>query len=402
MSCVGSTSAFNEVGCAKSTRELDAAGTSADSLSLHGLAVRLSPISDPDPRACGRARVGISTALLTNSRDTSHMKRTTKGALLTLAMLGALTHVASAQSNITISGGIDMGVARDFVGGTSNKVVQSAGRSARSNLTFSGREDLGNGMYAMFLLNHRFNPDTGTVNPGANNSTPSQFWRQSMVELGGGFGAVRMGRWLTPFQEYNGVFDAFGTDTVGSVHVNALLNRGNVRVNSMVEYRTPTIGGFSGMLGAGESEEQGVAVPKTRPAGAGLRYREGALDVAVAWDRTAADVKTSAMYASYAFGWGKVLGQFETADPVVIGNNKSKVWSLSTKVPFGLVDFKAGYASLKAETSSSDKKKIGIGADYNLSKRTQLYVGFGKVSGGSAVSDQEKKARYDLGIYHRF
>jgi predicted porin len=325
-----------------------------------------------------------------------------KETFVKFAVLGALTPIAWAQSNVTISGGVDLGVARDFVGGANNTVMQTAGRSARSNLTFSGKEDLGDGMYAMFLLNHRFNPDTGTVNPGANNSSPSQFWRQSIVELGGRLGAVRMGRWLTPFQEYNGGFDAFGTDTVGSVHVNGMLNRGNVRINSFLEYRTPIVGGFSGLLGVGEYEEQGVAAPKTRPAGAGLRYKDGAVDVALAWDRTAADVKTSAVYASYAFGFGRVMGQFETTEPVVAGNSKPKVWSVSTKMPFGLVDFKAGYGNLQAETSSGDKKKVGIGADYNLSKRTQVYVDFGKVRGGTAVSAEEKKARYDVGIYHRF
>ena len=330
------------------------------------------------------------------------MKKTPRQALLTLAILGAFTHVASAQSTVTLSGGIDLGVARDFVGGISNKVVQTAGRSARSNLTFSGREDLGNGMYAAFLLNHRFNADTGTPNPGANNASAAQFYRQTFVELGGNWGAVRLGRWLTPFQEYNGGFDAFGTDTVGSLHVNGIFNRGNVRINSLVEYRTPTIGGFTGLLGVGESEEQGVAAPTTQPAGAGLRYREGPLDIALAWDRTAADVKTLGLYAGYAFGFGRVMGQFETSDPVVAGNSKNKVWSISTKMPFGLVDFKAGYANLSAETSSGDKKKVGIGADYNLSKRTQLYIDFGKVSGGSAVSNEEEKLRYDLGIYHRF
>ncbi len=331
-----------------------------------------------------------------------------KKTLLTLAVLGAFAHIASAQSSVTpqssvtLSGGIDLGVGQDFVGGTSNKVVQTAGRSARSNLTFSGREDLGDGLYTIFLLNHRFNPDTGTVNPGANNASPSQLWRNSFVELGGGFGAIRLGRWLAPFQEYNGTFDAFVTDTVGSLHVNAIYNRGNVRINSLVEYRTPTVAGFSGLLGIGESEEQGVAAPTTRPAGAGLRYKEGPIDVAVAWDRTAANVKTLGLYAGYVFGFGRVMGQFETTDPVVAGNSKPKVWSISTKIPFGRVDFKAGYANLQNETSSGDKKKVGIGADYNLSKLTQLYADFGKVSGGSAVGDEERKARYDIGIYHRF
>jgi predicted porin len=324
-----------------------------------------------------------------------------KKTLTTLAVLGAFAHVASAQ-NVTLSGGIDLGVARDFVGGTNHTVMQTAGRSARSNLTFSGREDLGGGMYATFLLNHRFNPDTGTVNPGANNATPTQFFRQSFVELGGRFGAVRMGRWLAPFQEYNGTFDAFVTDTVGSLHVNGIFNRGNVRINSFLEYRTPTIAGFSGLLGIGEADEQGVASPKVRPAGAGLRYKEGAIDIAAAWDRTAADVKTLGLYAGYAFGFGRVMGQFETTDPVVAGNRKPKVWSISTRIPLGVVELKAGYANLRAETSSSDKKKVGIGADYNLSKRTQLYADFGKFSGGSAVGEEEKKARYDIGVFHRF
>jgi len=157
-----------------------------------------------------------------------------KKSLLALAALTAFAGAASAQSSVVISGGIDLGIASVGTvidGKAENDIkMQTAGKSARSNLTFRGKEDLGGGMYASFYLNHRFNPENGTVNPGGNReSTDNQFWRNSFVELGGNWGAVRLGRYLAPIQELNGNYDAFGTDTVGSVHVNSF---GNVRANS--------------------------------------------------------------------------------------------------------------------------------------------------------------------------
>ena len=63
---------------------------------------------------------------------------------------------AQAQSNVSISGTIDIGVFKDA------DKKWNVGPISRSNLKFSGSEDLGGGLAATFALSHRFNADTGT------------------------------------------------------------------------------------------------------------------------------------------------------------------------------------------------------------------------------------------------
>lgn len=325
-----------------------------------------------------------------------------KKSLLALAALSAVAGVASAQ--VTLSGSVDLGVAR--IDG--NTVEQTAGKSGRSNLTFSGKEDLGNGMSAYFGLNMRFNPENGTTNPGGNASTLNaatnpnvQIFRNSWVGLATNAGSIQMGRFLAPFQELNGGYDAFGTDTVGSVHVNGLNTGagGNVRVNSAVEYRSPVMGGAQLLLLTADTNAQGIANPSTRPFGAGLSFNQGPISLALGTDKKANGFKTMGAYGKFTLpSKAAFMFQYEKGDTSATATSKG--YSLSAKVPVGMVDLKAGYATVKPSVGAS-KKKLGLGADYNLSKRTQLYVDMGKLS-GDAVSVANKKNQFDVGIYHKF
>lgn len=326
-----------------------------------------------------------------------------KKSLLALAALSAVAGAASAQ--VTLSGGVDLGVAR--VDG--NTVEQTAGKSARSNLTFSGKEDLGNGMSAYFGLNMRFNPENGTTNPGGNTSNLNgsatnpnvQIFRNSWVGLNTNAGAVQLGRFLAPFQELNGGYDAFGTDTVGSVHVNAFNTgaAGNVRVNSALEYRSPVVGGAQVLLMTADTTAQGIAAPTVRPFSAAVSFNQGPVSLGVGTDKKADDLKTLGVYGKFTLpSNAAVMFQYEKGD--VSATTTSKGYSISTKVPVGMVDLKAGYLTVKPSVGAS-QKKLGLGADYNLSKRTQLYVDMGKRSGDS-LTVNNKKTQFDVGIYHKF
>ena len=81
-----------------------------------------------------------------------------KKSLLALAVLGAFASAASAQSSVTLSGGIDTAIQR-----TNGDWNFSTGNSGRTNFTLSGREDLGGGMYAFTSAAPRSN-HTGGVN----------------------------------------------------------------------------------------------------------------------------------------------------------------------------------------------------------------------------------------------
>ena len=341
-----------------------------------------------------------------------------KRSLLALAALTAFAGVATAQSSVTLSGMLDAGIRR--VGtATGHDWNMSGSQSGYNNFTLSGREDLGGGMAAFFSLNHRFRINDGTVN-----SAGATFWRNTAVGLAGGFGDVRLGRILMPLQDMNGGFDAFATGTVGSVHTGGMA--ATIRANNAIYYRSPTMGGLSvhAAIAAGEGQLQaetannfgqaGPALGATseRPMGFNLRYAAGPVNVGIAYDKNAADLKTTGLYAAYNFGAFRLLGQFEKGDDFRGAvREDSKNMSIGVTAPMGPVLIRAGYVRVDSNlntclnggvgTRGCDGSKFGFGGDYNLSKRTNLYATMGK-STGERFTTAQKKAAFDLGVTHRF
>jgi predicted porin len=316
-----------------------------------------------------------------------------KKTLLALAALSAFAGAASAQSSVTLSGGIDAAIQRQ--NGAWN---MSTGNSGRTNFTLSGREDLGGGMYAFFALNYRFNQGTGQTNSAY---SPTQFWRQDWVGLGGGFGDVRLGRMLPPLQEFNGGFDPFGTETIGSVHTGGLGAglAGGARVNNAIYYRSPNLGGLQvhASIAAADQNISGSSTANftngtERPVGLAVGYNAGPLRFALAYDRNAVDLKTKGIYGGYNLGVADLMFQWEKLEDV-------KAWSIGTRVPLGAAVLKAGYRNVSL--GSADQKKFGLGLDYSLSKRTIVYTDVGKQSGDGFSSDA-KKAQFDVGVWHKF
>ena len=66
--------------------------------------------------------------------------------------------------------------------------------------------------------------------------------------------------------------------------------------------------------------------------------------------------------------------------------------------PFGAFTAKVGYNTSKAEGTELKSKKIGIGGEYALSKRTYLYTTYGRVK----TDGVEAVKGFDLGINHAF
>ena len=322
-----------------------------------------------------------------------------KKSLLALAVLGAFASAASAQSTVTLSGRLDAGVIR-----SNDQWSLGGSQSGYNAMTLSGNEDLGGGMRAFFLLNHRFVIGTGSVNPGGNAAIASQFWRNDWVGLGGNFGDIRLGRMLTPLQEWNGAYDAFDTGTVGSVHVNGLYNIANVRANNTIYYRTPgSLGGLfvHASVSAGEGQLASGANSE-RPIGFAVGYAAGPLSATFAYDKNPTDEKTVGLYGKYNFGFMTLMGQYEKGDathtlPLV---PSTKGYSISASIPVGAGRFLAGVAHISPNGQSSNNK-YSFGGEYNLSKRTLLYSDFGKRS-GSALTSLQTKAMFDLGVRHAF
>lgn len=326
-----------------------------------------------------------------------------KKSLLALAALASVAGAASAQSSVTLSGSVDLGVRRVGVdkadGSTDTDWSLAPAASSRSAITLSGVEDIGGGLKAFFLLNHRFNANNGTINPGGNPGPAgtTQFWRNAWVGLGGGFGDIRLGRMLNPLQEFNGNYEPWaGGDTVANVHTGGINTP--ARVNNTIYYRSPSLAGFQLHASVSSSKGQKAVddASTKKPVGVGVRYEAGPLSVAAAYDRSDTEVKTTGLYGKYNFGVASLLGQYERGNSGP-DTDKVKRWSLGTLVPVGAATIKAGYT----RWSDEEIRKFGIGVDYNLSKRTLVYSDIGKISGDGAT-DGQKKATFDLGIQHKF
>src|SRR5213595_1593937 len=100
-----------------------------------------------------------------------------KKSLLAMALLGAFSGVAQAQTPVQIYGNVDVGAVK-----RTNQTL-AIGKRANNTLGFKGVEDLGNGLKALFQLEIRYEPDSGTVEQGAGGAQRPLFQGQSRVGL---------------------------------------------------------------------------------------------------------------------------------------------------------------------------------------------------------------------------
>ena len=135
---------------------------------------------------------------------------------LALVLAGALTGSAQAQSAVEVYGIVDMGVAREFGNVLSSTIAHgnkiTSGAQSGTRLGFKGKEDLGNGLNALFVL------ETGiAADAGGFNQANKAFGRQSFLGLQGDFGTLTLGRQYTSyFLTLNQVADPFASGLAGN------------------------------------------------------------------------------------------------------------------------------------------------------------------------------------------
>jgi predicted porin len=337
-----------------------------------------------------------------------------KKSLLALAVLGAFAGAASAQSSVTIYGLVDMSVAKSNNDGTAPGYAPNAGapgndawtvqQSAGSRLGFRGNEDMGGGLSAQFQIEHRFTPDDGVA------STPS-FWQgRSYVQITSkAVGSVYMGREYTPAFWPAVKSDPFGWDGVGQIGSNAWAgylapNNGGVRTSNTVGYRSANWGGLTVQAALGLSEASGAG----RNNGFNVEYSGGPLYVGVGFEtiKDGANNKNGVVNGAvhYDLGVVKLMGyavQSKTAN----GNTKGNMYSLGLRAPIGAGVLKAQYFKNNPDKSATPltNSKLGVGFDYFLSKRTNVYVDLGRGTGTNAAGVKLKtNTAYAVGMKHVF
>ncbi len=356
-----------------------------------------------------------------------------------LAVAGALSGAASAQTSVEIYGVVDMGFVREtgtvtgLTNGTGGAVLPSgsklsSGVQSGTRLGFKGSEDLGGGMKGLFVLETGIAGDAGGFNQGN-----LAFARQSFVGLQSNFGTVTLGRQYTSyFLTLNQVADPFASGLAGNAQ-NLMLPPGVptglpaatdpatrdaepdrvIRMNNAIKYATPDLNGFSGEIAYGFGETTGNS-DANRILTASFGYNVKPLNVRAAYyrkhNRTDTDKMESKMLAAnYDFGVAKVFAAVADNDWFI---SKSRDFLIGATVPFGPHTFLASFIRKtgRGVSDGDDANQIGLGYTYSLSKRTNLYAAYGRINndgdarytvGNNSENGTSTKA-FNLGVRHTF
>jgi predicted porin len=334
-----------------------------------------------------------------------------KKSLIALAALAATG--AFAQSTVSIDGVFDAGVQQINYKGNSVTGINGNG-SSTSQFNFRGSEDLGGGMKANFRLETDFSTVSNKGNTGSA-SSPVTLGNETVAAasafgngelrggLEGGFGRVDFG--AVNYNTLNSTLTGqpFGT-AIGSgfrtFYVNDAQGTSQVRSDNAVKYLSPDLMGFK--VGYYYAAKQTAAVDTTTSATANavkqtsfgglgaydmqgttemaLNYANGPLNAAfsslkqdyklVGTGTTESTINT--LGANYTMGAVKLFGLYQT-NKTNTNSVSNTVTSLSATYTMGSVVLMAQAGTLKnvANVSSSF---TGLGADYNLSKMTAIYV----------------------------
>lgn len=314
------------------------------------------------------------------------------------AAVALLATSAFAQSSLTISGRVDLGLlhAPDDLAKSTDSSNQVA-ESSNARLNFSGREDLGGGLTAFFMLEQRFNADTG-----AQTDASTLFKDKSWVGLASkDFGEVKIGRLHSP--QYGigtaGRYEAFFGDSYASMGTRGA--RSANQWNNSVYYTTPIIGGFH--AGVIKRFGEGTVANGT---GGHLVYADGPLSLAYSYQKeqdtlvTAINsVKTNTLGGFYDFGVAKIMATYARSTGVNAADTGSEVvYTVGARVPLGQGEFRTSYRRMndtdrKATNDASgdqDSTRFSVGYAYFMSKTTSINL--------SLVREKQKryKANGDL------
>jgi predicted porin len=348
-----------------------------------------------------------------------------KKSLLGVALLGAFAGVAHAQTAVQIYGTIDAGFIKRS-GQTLN-----IGKRANNTLGFKGTEELGAGLKALFQIEVRYEPDTGTHETGANFAQRPLFQGQSRVGLQGAFGMVRLGRGLTPFQETVGAFDpwhalpspaGFYTDLTVAGYTSQPLDpagSSNNRWSNAAWYNSPVFNGFQLNAAIATKEGNGGgpvigrgtpiapqypfnAEASENPWSLSATYNNGPLALMAAYERNA--IETDVWSIGGAFNVTPELKLMATytrqdQDHTQPFNEKTDAWVLGANFRMGPGKLLAGYGQ-KDPDGLPKVKQFSLGYEYSISKRTYLYVDASRKKG--LTGDRDSINHYDIGVNHSF
>lgn len=362
-----------------------------------------------------------------------------------MAVLAAFSTVASAQSSVTLYGTVDAGLAFNSNAAGSRQYFLGNGTQSANRWGLTGAEDLGAGLHTIFTLESGYSVANGTTGQAG-----TFFGRQVFVGLdSSSAGTVTLGRQYVTSSNFVGFFSS-GNDWAaqGALYGAHPADMDNLdstyRANNAIKYVSPILGGFrvGGMYSLG-----GIAGDFTQrqiwslgvgyaggplKAGAGYLYVKdpnyswygnGTTSSATGLNVTspiisgfasASGLRVAAAGVSYAIGGATIAAVYSNTGFVNVG---SVAIAYVKPAISGDVTFNTGELNIKyyltpafllgvsyALTDGGDVagrggaryQQLNLGADYFLSKRTDLYlVAVGQKASGTDSTGKAAVAAID-------
>jgi predicted porin len=340
--------------------------------------------------------------------------------------VASMSSATFAQSSVQIYGLADAGVVyanRVRAAGPgspeSSMLRMDSGNAASSRLGFRGRESLGAGLSAVFVLESGINLDVGTLANGGR-----AFGRSSYVGLASSeFGELQLGRQITGMYDFALVFDPvaparFSTPVFDAAYVGRADNAvryvgkfGGFNIKSQYSL------GYDGLIANG-GEQSNSRIGKQ--IGTHVDYTIGAFTMGIAYDRqngsSVATARDKNVHVNVGFAWDikpvKVYAAYSrrTVDAAGRSAETKFYWLAAHYRPTPLIGLTAGVYVFDPEGASNRSVMPTILATYDLSKRTDLYTQIGHLRNQSnaavgmvgSVNPGKNQTAVTLGIRHRF
>ena len=365
--------------------------------------------------------------------------------LIAAAVAGALAVPAMAQ--VTIKGVFDVqayGTTSADTQASSAATVVSADTNATagnngwstSEIRFEGSEDLGGGLQASFSLATGLSGGTSTFAD-----------RDRFIGLAGGFGSVKMGRFVPAAGAgFNGYTGAGTTNQGGSLyHMNGAataatqarfgggFTAGSMERNpNLLQYTTPTMSGVVVNVAYGSVEDDASGTNgsnKGTLTALHLGYSAGPLSVGIGTNKLDIDVEAAApdsiegnltwVGGSYNLGMATVgLAHIQREDEtttsarVATTNADVKINAVGVTVPMGAITLRGSFYDGQNDrsaltTDDLDLSGYQVSLNYALSKRTMVYVAMGESkverSGATNTGDGALERKTNgIGVSHSF
>jgi len=343
--------------------------------------------------------------------------------LIAAAVAGLIAVPAMAQSNVTISGQMRVGIQNISAGGATAAGASLESRSQivdnNSNIRFAGTEALGGGLTAWWQVESAIGTsDTnGTVAAQGSANITSIGTRNTAVGLKGAWGNLYMGKWDMHYSNHAGVDVAglagglaMGANSLNILHTQNGANGAGGRFNNAVMYDSPNWNGFDVRLGysftAAGAEATTANARKESNWMINPRYTNGPVHVFYSHlarndvgntisPAASPDQRFDRLGGAYTFGMGLKVGLIWDRNRLSPGagaaSTKRTAWALPVTYVMGPHTFNGTYARANdvSNTNNTGANMWMLGYTYSLSKRTHLGFNWTKIRNESA-------GRYDL------